>query len=186
MVATHASVFTRVPNGSALTVDYHSDAHLLACIFWSAELQGRKIGGGVVPVVFLAPNRFPGPSLAPFEAFEALWVAWRMCVRSEGFASEIRGRAARGDEDFSKTVEANRNFETIRGRSMAIKVWGGRWDGYWGGSLGSFAVGRVTSYPPLTNVSNHQGRGWVRAYLSQWLSSTSFSSRSLLQFCSFS
>lgn len=139
MVTTHASVFTRVPNGSALTVDYHSDAHLLACTRGqrNCEEGGGGYGWGVVPVVFLAPSRFPGPSLAPLEAFEALWVAWRICVRSEGFESGIHGSTARGDEDFSNIVEANRNFETIRGRSMAIRVLGGG-GGSGMGELGCF------------------------------------------------
>lgn len=74
MITTHASVFARVPNGSALAVDYHADVHLLAWILVSG-IANRGLQWRVVPVVFLAPNRFPGPSLAPLEAFEALWVA---------------------------------------------------------------------------------------------------------------
>lgn len=79
-----------------------------------------------------------------------------MCVRSEGFGGGIHESTARGDEDFSNTVEANRNFETIRGRSMAIRVLG-KWDG---GAWVLLRCRRVTSYPPLTNSPNHQGRRW--------------------------
>lgn len=56
-----------------------------------------------------------------------------MCVGIGGFENEIRGRAARGKEDFSNAVETNRNVETIRGRCMiVVKVCGGWETGRWG------------------------------------------------------
>lgn len=74
MVATHAGVFTGMPDSSALAVDYHPDMYTLACTRVSGVV-GWILRVRVVPDVFLAPSRFPGPSLAPLEAFEALWVA---------------------------------------------------------------------------------------------------------------
>lgn len=86
-----------------------------------------------------------------------------MCVGIGGFGNEIRGRAARG-EDFSKTVETNRNVETIRGRCMMmVEVWGGLLgDGRWG-PVGLWIIlwRRVTSYPPSTAPKQpaHGSRG---------------------------
>lgn len=120
VIATHASVFARVPYGSTLAVNNHSNAHLLACVRVRIELK-RRLRLRKVPVVFLAPSRFPGPSLAPLAALEALWVAWRTVVRTEDLGYAIRGRiVAKGDSDLPHTAEVSWSVEAIRGSNIVL------------------------------------------------------------------
>lgn len=71
MVAAHGAVVAGEPVGASLAEDYVSRDNILFCNSVSISFQKLELGGierGNKPPDLLAPNLFPGPSLALFTA----------------------------------------------------------------------------------------------------------------------